>query len=54
MKTQHHEILVQAPREPVWARMLNSPTYEQWTAAFCEGSRFEGSWDPGQTLRFLA
>ncbi|MGE0350581.1 SRPBCC family protein [Hydrogenophaga sp.] len=53
MKTQHFEILIQAPRERVWTTMLQSPTYEQWTAAFCEGSRFEGSWNAGQAIRFL-
>jgi len=53
MKTQHFEILIQAPRERVWTTMLQSPTYEQWTRVFCEGSRFEGSWDQGQAIRFL-
>jgi uncharacterized protein YndB with AHSA1/START domain len=52
-KTQHFDILIDAPRQRVWATMLHSPTYEQWTGAFCEGSRFEGSWDEGQTIRFL-
>lgn len=53
MTTQHFDILIQAPRQQVWATMLQSPTYERWTTAFCEGSRFEGSWDEGQTIRFL-
>ena len=53
MKTQHFEILIQAPRERVWTTMLQSPTYEQWTSTFCEGSRFEGSWDQGQAICFL-
>jgi uncharacterized protein YndB with AHSA1/START domain len=53
MITQHFDILIQAPREHVWATMLQSPTYEQWTSAFCEGSRFEGSWDAGQAIRFF-
>lgn len=53
MKTQHFDIHIQAPRERVWATMLQSPTYEQWTSAFCEGSRFEGSWKQGETIRFL-
>lgn len=52
-KTQHFEVAIRAPRARVWATMLQSPTYEQWTAAFCEGSRFEGSWDAGQAIRFL-
>lgn len=53
MPTQHFDILIQAPRERVWATMLQSPTYEQWTSAFCEGSRFEGSWQQGDAIRFL-
>ncbi|GAA4410073.1 SRPBCC domain-containing protein [Quisquiliibacterium transsilvanicum] len=54
MKTQHHEILIRVPRERVWKTMLDPSTFGQWTAAFCEGSRFEGSWDAGQGIRFLA
>ena len=53
MNTQHFDIHIQAPRERVWATMLQSPTYEQWTSAFCEGSRFEGSWNAGERIRFL-
>jgi uncharacterized protein YndB with AHSA1/START domain len=53
MPVQHFDILIQAPRERVWATMLRSPTYEQWTSAFCEGSRFEGSWEQGEPIRFL-
>lgn len=53
MKTQHFDIFIQAPPKLVWATMLQSPTYERWTTAFCEGSRFEGSWDEGQKIRFL-
>ncbi|MBU4518003.1 MAG: hypothetical protein KJ677_01225 [Gammaproteobacteria bacterium] len=53
MKTQHFDILIQAPRECVWATMLQSPTCERWTSTFFEGSRFEGSWDPDQKFRFL-
>ncbi|MDP2017553.1 hypothetical protein [Hydrogenophaga sp.] len=53
MKTQHFDILIRAPRERVWTTMLQSPTYEQWTRAFCEGSRFEGSWKAGDAIRFL-
>lgn len=44
---------IRAPRQQVWQAMLHSPTYEQWTSAFCEGSTYEGSWDAGQRIRFL-
>ena len=53
MTTQHFDILIHAPPKQVWATMLQSPTYERWTTAFCEGSRFEGSWEEGQKIRFL-
>lgn len=53
MQTQHFEIDIQAPRQQVWATMLQSPSYERWTSAFCQGSRFEGSWDSGSSIRFL-
>lgn len=53
MPAQHFDIFIQAPRARVWATMLQSPTYEEWTRAFCEGSRFEGSWNAGEAIRFL-
>jgi len=37
----------------VWDTMLAPETYRQWTAAFCEGSHYEGSWDEGSAIRFL-
>ena len=52
MPTQHHEILIHAPREHVWRSTLFSPSYERWTATFCEGSRYEGSWEAGTPIRF--
>ena len=51
--TQRFDILIHAPREHVWTTMLQSPGYERWTAEFCEGSRYEGSWEPGASIRFL-
>ena len=52
MPTQHHDILIHAPREHVWRSTLYSPTYERWTATFSEGSRYEGSWEAGTPIRF--
>ena len=45
--------VIDAPRETVWDRMLAPATYERWTTAFAEGSRYEGSWDEGARIRFL-
>jgi uncharacterized protein YndB with AHSA1/START domain len=45
---------IRAPRKKVWEVMLGKKTYEQWTAAFHEGSTYQGSWDLGATIRFVA
>lgn len=52
MNTLHFDTWIQAPREHVWRTTLFSPDYERWTATFCEGSRYEGSWAAGTTIRF--
>ncbi len=53
MKTQHYSIDINAPKEKVWNTMLDQDTYREWTTAFNEGSRFEGSWDQGSKILFL-
>lgn len=53
MKTLHFTIRIEAPRQVVWDTMLSLETYRQWTAAFCEGSYYEGSWEEGAAIRFL-
>ena len=52
-KTLHYAIRIDAPRERVWRLMLAPQTYREWTAPFCEGSYYEGSWDAGARIRFL-
>jgi uncharacterized protein YndB with AHSA1/START domain len=42
-----------APVARVWEVMLDPENYQRWTAAFCEGSSFDGSWDQGSKMRFL-
>lgn len=37
----------------VWEQMLGDAGYRDWTAAFCEGSYFEGRWETGADMRFL-
>ena len=54
MKTVRHSIRINAPREDVWAAMLGPETYRAWTAPFGEGSYYEGSWNTGDRIRFLA
>jgi uncharacterized protein YndB with AHSA1/START domain len=45
---------IKAPKQKVWDIMLAAETYRQWTAAFHEGSSYEGSWDEGSMIRFVA
>lgn len=54
MKHLHYSVEIAAPVSQVWSIMLSPETYRAWTAAFCEGSYFEGSWDEGSTIRFLS
>ena len=53
-KTLTFQVDIQAPRQRVWQTMLDAEGYRAWTAAFCEGSTYEGSWDQGAAIRFLA
>ncbi|MBU3668866.1 MAG: SRPBCC domain-containing protein [Candidatus Taylorbacteria bacterium] len=46
-------ITIHAPREKVWSTMLSKGTYEAWTAAFQEGSTYEGSFDEGSEISFI-
>ena len=52
-KTLNFPIWINAPRDTVWSVMLERPTFEQWTAPFCEGSTYEGGWEQGDSIRFL-
>ena len=33
--------------------MLDPENFKIWTAEFCEGSYFEGSWAKGSKIKFL-
>lgn len=52
-KTLTFTVAIQAPRRLVWEQMLGAEGYKAWTAPFCEGSTFEGSWETGSKIRFL-
>jgi len=54
MKTLTFSVTIQAPRSAVFATMLDAEGYKVWTAAFCDGSYFSGSWEPGAKIHFLA
>ena len=44
---------IAAPAAEVWKTMFEQDTYRQWTKAFCEGSRYEGTWEEGSRMHFL-
>ena len=54
MKTLQFTTMINAPRARVWDCMLSDASYRIWTAAFCEGSYYIGSWEQGATIRFLS
>ena len=53
MQKLHFEITIDAPREKVWATMLEDATYREWTKPFHEGSYFKGDWSEGSKILFL-
>lgn len=53
MTTLSFSITINAPKEKVWHMMLDRPTYEIWTAAFSEGSTYQGSWEKGAKINFV-
>lgn len=53
MQKLHFSIAINAPRTEVYSKMLDKPTYEQWTEEFSHGSTYEGSWDTGAKIRFV-
>ena len=54
MQKLHFSIIINAPKEKVWDKMFSDLSYREWTKVFMPGSYFEGSWDKGAKIRFLA
>jgi hypothetical protein len=48
------DVSIKAPRKVVWEVMQAPESFSIWTAPFAEGSRYEGSWEQGETIKFLA
>ncbi|MGL3001111.1 SRPBCC domain-containing protein [Flavobacterium sp. RSSB_23] len=54
METLHFSILIQAPKEKIWAVLWDDATYRQWTSAFCEGTYAVSDWEEGSKIHFLS
>ena len=53
METLQLRAHIAAPPERVWDVMLTDATHRDWTATFDPGSRSEGEWREGATMRLL-
>ena len=53
MKRLQFTTTIAAPVDTVWRLMFAPDSYSDWTSAFSEGSRYEGSWEQGARIRFL-
>jgi len=54
MKKLYFNITIDASPEYVYENMINPDSYRLWTASFCEGSYFEGSWNTNDKIQFLS
>lgn len=52
-QTLEFTISIQADRSRVWDALLGPETYQEWTAPFCAGSHYVGSWEQGAKIKFL-
>lgn len=54
MKTLKYKVEIEAPAEKVWSALIDSEDFKVWCAAFAPGSFFEGNWETGAEILFLA
>ena len=54
MKRIQFTTTINAPPAVVWHHITCLDSYKRWTSAFAEGSTFQGSWEKGSKIRFLA
>jgi hypothetical protein len=50
----HFEVDIQAGPDRVWAAIVEVGPFEEWTSVFHAGSTFEGRWEKGSPIRFVA
>ena len=54
MKRSQYSIVIAALAARVYERMIDAESYKDWASVFAEGTYYEGSWDQGQRIRFMA
>ena len=54
MKKMHFEMPIRANPEEIWNVVVDDKNFRELSSAFHEGSNFEGGWEKGNTIRFLA
>jgi hypothetical protein len=45
---------ISAPASEVWRHITSLESYKHWASAFAEGCYYEGSWEAGSRMLFLA
>lgn len=45
---------INAPRETVWDAIIQDESYRKWSGVFYQGSYFEGGWNQGDAIHFVA
>lgn len=52
MKKLEFKIDIAASQETVWNTMLEPGTYQQWVGVSWPGSKYDGNWKQGETIKF--
>ena len=50
---QNYQITINAKPEKVYKVLIEEKSYNEWTKVFNASSRFEGSWNKGERIRFI-
>ena len=54
LKRLQFTVDIASPAATVFNLMLDADAYRDWSSAFAQGSYYEGSWQQGQTIRFMS
>jgi uncharacterized protein YndB with AHSA1/START domain len=54
MKHLEFKTQIAADKKKVWDTMLQPETYKEWVSVSWPGSYYEGKWEKGENIRFLA